>query len=57
MVQKFIYPPSQQAKFEQLEAEVDRLLREMVVLKQQRTLNVETGRLALTSKSLVFSQG
>jgi cell division protein FtsB len=56
MVQKFVYLPQQQAQFEQLEAEVDRLWREMMALKQQQTLNAETGRLVSPPKSLVFSQ-
>ena len=65
-MQKVIYPSRQQAQFEQLQSEIDNLLHEMMMLKQQRCSNLETERLDLprldlstldlTSNSLVFAQ-
>ena len=56
MAHKIVYQPRQQVKFEQLQSEIDGLLREMMALKQQQNLNIDTNLLDLTPKSLVFAQ-
>ena len=54
MAHKIVYQPRQQVKFEQLQSEIDGLLREMMALKQQN-LNIETNLLDLSPTSLVFA--
>ncbi|MBD3880468.1 hypothetical protein IFO70_01725 [Phormidium tenue FACHB-886] len=58
MVQKFVYPPEQQAQFEQLQAEIDELLCNLLALKQQSSLKQEAAlkSSALPPETLVLSE-
>jgi hypothetical protein len=71
IMQTFVYPPEQQAQFEQLQAEIDRLLFDLLMLKQQQRLKpgavlnspalsspaLSSSTLNMPSETLAFSQG